>query len=117
MIEIGNSQEELYIRFRNNIYLQNGNNTVNILNPDGSLNIKVKNIINNSSPFSSQENGFYYYNGNLYLKTNGEVINLTQNNSLPSKSIIMYNGNIPPDGWNLYSTNTEFNGVIYIIKN
>lgn len=118
MVEIGNLSEELYIRFRNNIYLQNGNSgIINVLNPDGSLNVKVKDIINYSSPFNSQENGFYYYDKTLYLKNDDNIINLQENSSLPKGAIIMYNENTSPNGFNLYSQDSKFNNVINIIKN
>ena len=82
MAEIGNSSEELYIRFRNNIYLQNGSSgIINILNPDGSLNVKVKDIINNSKNKINKINMYDINNNNI-----GNKVRIIRNNRLLIKS-------------------------------
>lgn len=114
-MDIGNSQEELLIKCNKKIYLQFGNKWIDVLDADGNLNVRVKNIVNFRTPTSSSSDGFYYDGTNVYLKAGSDIINLSEV-ALPEGSIIMYEGDEAPDGWYKYADCDEFNGVIYIIN-
>ena len=114
-MDIGNSQEELLIKCNKKIYLQFGNEWIDVLDVDGNLNVRVKNIVNFRTPTSSTSDGFYYDGTNVYLKAGSDIINLSEV-ALPEGSIIMYEGDEAPTGWYKYADCDEFNGVIYIIN-
>lgn len=120
MATIGNSSEALTINHNGKIYLQLGNEYVDVLDSNGNLNVRVKNTINSITPTSGSPDGFYYDGNNVYLKKGSEIIDLSKNISaedlLPKGSIIMYHGDQAPSGWNIYDQPTGLNNVIYIIN-
>ena len=116
-MDIGNLQEELYIKCNKKIYLQFEGRQIDVLDADGNLNVKLKNIINTGTPTYSSPDGFYYDGTNVYAKIGSKILNLNEDSSeslLPKGSIIMYHGNSAPSGWSVYNRSTGFNDAIYI---
>jgi hypothetical protein len=93
-----------------------------MLDSNGNLNVKIKNIIKSGIPGTNSDNGIYYDDdgNNVYIKFGNTIKNITEQNSsqLPQGSIIRFSGkkdDTLPAGWYYYG-DTDMSGVIYIIN-
>lgn len=120
MSSYGDLNQDLILNSNGNIYLVFRNKRISVLDSNGNLNVKIKNIIKSGTPGTNSDNGIYYDGNNVYIKTGNTIKNITgqQNSSqLPQGSIIRFRGNKnnPPAGWHYYG-DTDMSGVIYIIN-
>ena len=121
MSQIGEINESLILKCNGILQLKIGNKTINMLDSDGNLNIKLKNIIKPEQPKSSSDDGIYCHDGKIWIKSEGTIYQISiggnssgNSSSLPKGSIIMYDGITAPNGWYKYADSETFNGVIYI---